>query len=96
MLKLFAVAVGKLLRYSLRIVRRGGGSALPGLVASRIHPELLRDALAQLPQGVVVVSGSAGKSTTTHYLVRLLTAHGLRVFTNPRQQTFDRASSQRF
>ena len=83
MLKLFAVAVGKLLRYSLRIVRRGGGSALPGLVASRIYPELLRDSLAQLPQGVVVVSGSAGKSTTTHYLVRLLTAHGLRVFTNP-------------
>lgn len=83
MLKIFAVAIGKLLRYSLRIVRRGGGSALPGLVASKIYPNLLQDALARLPQGVVVVSGSAGKSSTTHYLVSLLGAHGLRVFTNP-------------
>jgi UDP-N-acetylmuramoylalanine-D-glutamate ligase len=83
MLKLFAVAVGKLLRYSLRAVRRGGGSAFPGLIAAKIYPNLLRDSLADLPQGVVVVSGSAGKSSTTHYLVSLLSAHGLRVFTNP-------------
>ena len=83
MLKLFAVAVGKLLRYSLRAVRRGGGSAFPGLVAAKIYPNLLRDSLADLSQGVVVVSGSAGKSSTTHYLVSLLSAHGLKVFTNP-------------
>lgn len=31
----------------------------------------------------MVVSGTAGKSTTTHFLVKLLQAHGLRVFTNP-------------
>ena len=83
MLRIFAVATGKLLRYLLRLVRRGGGSALPGLVVAKIYPELLRDSLAQLPKGVVVISGSAGKSTTTHFLVRILQAHGLKVFTNP-------------
>lgn len=83
MLRIFAVATGKLLRYSLRIVRRGGGSAFPGLVASKMFPSLLRDSLAGLTLGVVVVSGSAGKSSTTHYLVEILKAHGLRVFTNP-------------
>ena len=83
MLKVFAVATGKLLRYLLRLVRRGGGSALPGLVASKIYPDLLRDSLANLPKGVVVVSGSAGKSSTTFFLVRILQAHGLKVFTNP-------------
>jgi UDP-N-acetylmuramoylalanine-D-glutamate ligase len=83
MLKVFAVATGKLLRYLLRLVRRGGGSALPGLVASKIYPDLLRDSLANLHKGVVVISGSAGKSSTTFFLVRILQAHGLKVFTNP-------------
>ena len=34
-------------------------------------------------EGVVLVSGSAGKSSTTNTLVKLLEGHGLRVFTNP-------------
>lgn len=83
MLKILAVAAGKLLRYSLRIIRRGGGSALPGLLASKIYPKLLVESLSGLPRGVVVVSGSAGKSSTSHYLVRLLEHHGLKVFANP-------------
>jgi UDP-N-acetylmuramyl tripeptide synthase len=33
--------------------------------------------------GLVVVSGSAGKSSTTQILVQLLRAHGFKVFTNP-------------
>jgi lipid II isoglutaminyl synthase (glutamine-hydrolysing) len=80
---LLAVAIGKLLRSLIRIFRRGGGSALPGVVASRIDPSLLTKALASCPQGVVVVSGTAGKSSTTYQLVKLLENHGLRVFTNP-------------
>lgn len=78
-----AVAIGKLLRFLLRLVRRGGGSALPGLVASRIDPGLLPNALQSCRQGLVVVSGSAGKSSTTFQLVELLRSHGLKVFTNP-------------
>ena len=62
--------------------RRGGGSAFPGLFASKLDPRLLRRSL-QFAGGIVVVTGSAGKSTTTKLLVTLLRAHGLRVFTNP-------------
>ncbi len=83
MQRIFAVAIGKLLRYSLRLIRRGGGSAFPGLIASKIDPGLIRHSLSKLPMGVVVISGSAGKSSTTHYLVKLLEAHGIKVFTNP-------------
>jgi len=36
-----------------------------------------------MPLGVVFVSGSNGKSTTTHMLVSILRAHGLSVFSNP-------------
>lgn len=78
-----AVVVGKTARYLLRLVRRGGGSALPGTLAAAIDPNLLKRAIDSAPFGLVVVSGSAGKSSTTKILVSLLEAHGLKVFTNP-------------
>jgi lipid II isoglutaminyl synthase (glutamine-hydrolysing) len=80
---LLAVTIGKLLRSLIRIFRRGGGSAFPGVVASRIDPNLLTKALKSCQVGLVVVSGSAGKSSTTYQLVKLLQSHGLKVFTNP-------------
>jgi UDP-N-acetylmuramyl tripeptide synthase len=79
---ILAVLIGKLLRFLVRLVRPGGGSALPGLVANKVDPQLLSNALGTLDQGLVVISGSAGKSSTTSYLVTLLEAHGLRVFSN--------------
>lgn len=83
-----ALAAGKTARLLSRL--RGGGSALPGLVAERLDPGLLRHTLGDLPRGVVVVSGTNGKTTTTKMLVALLRAHGLRVFTNPTGSNFTR------
>lgn len=77
-----AVAVGKTVRFLLRRVRRGGGSAFPGLLVSKLAPDFLSDTISSLPLGFVIVSGSAGKSSTTHTLVTLLKEHGLRVFSN--------------
>ena len=83
MISILAVAIGRMTRLLIRIVRRGGGSAFPGTVASLIAPNLLRDAIRSARQGLVVVSGSSGKSSTTQTLVALLRAHGYKVFTNP-------------
>ncbi|ANS80461.1 putative amino acid ligase found clustered with an amidotransferase [Serinicoccus hydrothermalis] len=83
-----ALAAGKGARAVFRL--RGGGSALPGLVTERIDPAVLRHTLGSLPRGVVVVSGTNGKTTTTKMLVALLRAHGLRVFTNPTGSNFTR------
>ena len=78
-----AVWLGKSLRFAIRIVRKGGGSALPGLVVSRIFPNLLEQTLDNFEDGLVIVTGSAGKSTTTKMLTQILEGHGLDVFTNP-------------
>lgn len=78
-----AVIIGRLVRAAVRLVRPGGGSALPGLVLSKIAPGLLAKTLASFPDGLVVVTGSAGKSTTTKMLVSIVRAHGKKVFTNP-------------
>ena len=83
MLYIPAILIGRLVRTLVRIVRPGGGSALPGLVVSKIAPGLLARTLSKFPDGLVVITGSAGKSTTTKMVVAIARAHGKTVFTNP-------------
>lgn len=61
---------------------RGGGSALPGLVLEKLNPSFAKKLLSELPRGVVVVSGTNGKTSTTKMVVKILEDQGLRVFTN--------------
>ncbi len=84
----FVIILGKSVRYAARL--RGGGSALPGLFVEKISPDFIKDTLAQLPHGVVVISGTNGKTTTTKMVVALLEAHGLKVFTNRTGSNFTR------
>lgn len=80
--------VGKGIRKAATI--KGGGSALPGLVIERIDPSFLKKTLTQLPNGVVLVSGTNGKTTTTKMVVELLESQGLKVFTNRTGSNFTR------
>lgn len=82
------IIVGKLVRALSRL--RGGGSALPGLVVERLDPSFMPWVLGKLPRGVVLVSGTNGKTTTTKIVVELLESQGLTVFTNPSGSNFIR------
>ncbi len=77
----FPVVAGKAVRSLAKL--RGGGSAFPGYVTTRLAPNFLRDVTGQFRYGIVYVLGSNGKSTTTHMLTEVLRGHGLTVFTNP-------------
>lgn len=79
---------GQGVRYATKL--RGGGSAFPGLVMEKIHPNFVAEELAKLPHGVVVVSGTNGKTTTTKMVVQLLESQGLKVFTNRTGSNFVR------
>jgi len=65
-----------------RWLGRGGGQALPGLVAERLDPDLAAKLAARLPHGVVLVTGTNGKTTTTKLIAAALEASGERVLTN--------------
>jgi len=80
---LLALLIGRLIRFAVRLVRPGGGSALPGLVVSKLAPDLVYKTLKSFPQGYVAITGTAGKSTTTKMVVAIVRAHGVEVFTNP-------------
>ena len=83
------LSIGKTTFVGLRWLGRTG-SALPGRVVEKVSPGFLPGMLKQLPQGVIVVSGTNGKTTTTKLITKLLESQGLRVLTNPTGSNFVR------
>ena len=81
--------IGRAVRHASRLLHHGG-SALPGKVVERIDPGFLARTLSSLPYGVVLVSGTNGKTTTTRMAASMLSDMGLRVFTNPTGSNFTR------
>ncbi len=81
--------IGKAVRAAARLMH-GGGSAFPGKVVERIDPQFLARTLENLPFGVVLVSGTNGKTTTTRMVASMLESLGLKVFTNPTGSNFTR------
>jgi UDP-N-acetylmuramyl tripeptide synthase len=77
-----AVAAAKVTAVLSRRFRLGGGTALPGLVAERIDPDLTAELSARLGQGNVLVTGTNGKTTTARLLHGIVRAAGLDVVAN--------------
>lgn len=65
-----------------RRLGRGGGTALPGLVAERIDPGLIGKFTVKLDRGTVVVAGTNGKTTTSKMIADILEADGAKVVHN--------------
>lgn len=85
----YAIPLGKSVRHLAKL-RGGEGSALPGLVIEKVDPDFISRTLAQLPRGIVIITGSNGKTTTTKMVVELLESQGLKVFTNRTGSNFSR------
>jgi UDP-N-acetylmuramyl tripeptide synthase len=60
----------------------GVGQAFPGLIAERLYPRLAGRLAAGLPRGVILVTGTNGKTTSTMLMAAALRASGERVLTN--------------
>jgi UDP-N-acetylmuramyl tripeptide synthase len=87
---LLATWLGKVTLLALRLLGRRG-NALPGLVVEKVFPGYLARAMARLPEGVVVVTGTNGKTTTTKMIATVLDER-LRVLTNDTGSNFVRGA----
>ena len=77
-----AIAAARFMSTGLRITGRGGGTAAPGLAALTIDPTIVRKVTERLPDGVVIVAGTNGKTTTSRLLADILGQSGLTVAHN--------------
>ncbi|MCI0777710.1 MAG: hypothetical protein J4N95_05980 [Chloroflexi bacterium] len=60
-----AISAGRLAGAASRLLGRGGGTAVAGLVANNIDPHLAQHLAAQLAHGSAIVTGTNGKTTTS-------------------------------
>ena len=74
MRKFCAIVLCKLLRLIGKAV--GKGSSLPGQIALKICPDILRQ--VQLPPVIIAVTGSNGKTSTVEMIAAILRAEASR------------------
>ena len=60
-----------------RALGRGGGTAVSGLVALRVQPDIVQDLSRGLGRGCVLVTGTNGKTTTAALVAAIARAAGL-------------------
>ena len=76
---MLSVWIGKVLLVILQL--KGGGSALPGLIAEKLDPEFLSRHQHDFKK-VILVAGTNGKTTTTKMMRHILQDGGFDVITN--------------
>jgi lipid II isoglutaminyl synthase (glutamine-hydrolysing) len=75
-------AVGRAAGALSRFTRLGSGTSVPGRLVNALDPGFLARRAARLDRGVIVVSGTNGKTTTASMLGCVLLAEGLAVASN--------------
>ena len=78
MKKLLAITVCKLGRFVGKLI--GKGSSMPGKFALKICPDILRR--VELPEHIIAVTGSNGKTSTVEMIAAILRADGKTVVYN--------------
>ncbi len=71
-----SLVLGKLLGGSIRLLKMGGGSNLPGRMAMRIDHQFIPNMVTELGRGSVLITGTNGKTTTANMLAGVLTDAG--------------------
>ncbi len=82
---IFGLWMGKFVFIVMRLAGKQG-TTLPGSIALKICPAMVAYLAKQLPQGVIIVTGTNGKTTTSNMLANILVRAGYKL-------TFNQAGS---
>ena len=74
--------LGKIIQTLLRFSGHGSGGTWPGHILLKIYPQFLSQSLSQLTEGIILVTGTNGKTTTTALITHLLRSQQKRVISN--------------
>lgn len=74
----FTVLVCKVLKFLLKII--GRGSSMPGEIALKLYPDILK--AIKLPDRIIAVTGSNGKTSTVEMIAHVMTKAGKKVIWN--------------
>ncbi len=77
-----AISAGKLVGAAGRLLGVGGGTSLPGMVARRIDPDVLKTVMGASTARKIVITGSNGKTTTSRMIAEMAKESGNRLSHN--------------
>lgn len=72
-----AIIIGKFISSLLKLFSSKGGTALPGLIALKLNPNLIRRLAEQNQLKSIIITGTNGKTTTSRLLGSMLQAQHL-------------------
>ena len=77
-----ALGVAKLAGSTGRMLKIGGGTSLPGMLARKIDPDVLRKVVGASKAKKIAITGSNGKTTTAHMVAAIAAANELKITQN--------------
>ncbi len=77
-----AIVTAKTITGIVKSLKLGAASVLPGEIAQRFHPHLLDLLSSQFKQGIILVVGTNGKTTTSLLLRQILENNGYKIVHN--------------
>lgn len=84
-----AVVLGKTIKSLSLLLKKGGGSAAPGLLSLKVDPDLIEKLASQIPQNIIV-TGTNGKTTTARLLTHFAKANNISVIRNATGSNLER------
>lgn len=76
------IIIARIVSFVSRVFNIGMGGTWPGEIALRLKPDILTILSRQIKEGVILISGTNGKTTTTHLIRALLAGDGKKVIIN--------------
>ncbi|RJR26877.1 Mur ligase family protein [candidate division WWE3 bacterium] len=74
--------LAKLTNFLIRIFKKGAGFTWPGHLALKLYPSLFQNTRIHFPRGIIYVSGTNGKTTTTKLITHICENNSVKVLHN--------------
>jgi len=74
--------IAKLIRLFVLIFNKGSGYSLPGYILLKLNPNILSSTKIKFKKGLILISGTNGKTTTAKLITHVLKSNGLKVTHN--------------
>ncbi len=76
------IIIARLFSFVSRVFNIGMGGTWPGEIALRLKPDILTVLSRRIKEGVILISGTNGKTTTSHLIRAILAGGGKKVIIN--------------
>ena len=77
----FFVWLGRCLKFLSKLLKKGSGTSLPGLLIEKYYPQILKP-LTQKYSTIILITGTNGKTTTRSILTHLFRSNNQKICTN--------------